>query len=566
MEMNRPRLTRPSGLPAEVWLVVGSLCGAGLFTGVPVLRALPDAFELLTDGGLWDSVGPLVLVLLIELGLVAAACFVLAWLLTQRDPVARLVAVAVSGSLAFGLLVGDVLDGTSATVTLLCSLAAFVGLTLLPGARACFASRPSPGPSPRPVVAAEVLVVMLSGVLLAIGVAYLPLAPVELKFAVVGLVLIAISVAGFKVRRRLQTADTPARTLVTALMAGAVVAILVGTEGAFTGPLYVPLALAVAVAVLLWLPQESQAYFGSAPKGGGMGAARLGLPRIGLPRIGQPRPDRPPAPVPPHSEESEASDYAPPPFSEFASPPPHPDDAPASPPATARIAASPASRSPVRPPPPAPTAPSPSRDASQPTSATGPAAPATPPGWLLAAPPAGFWPPERPRPEPRQYEVLDLGPTTPDEVAGSPALGIRFDTTSWFPVLEGREQARGAYLVSMVMFDGGGVDAVFRGTSTLLVTTSRLLGVCPRGESDDGPLDGAAGRLAVWSIQLDQLDWVQTDADAAAANGHLVLRGWDADGPWARLAKARVAVDGAFQPSSLAELADVVNRAKHASA
>jgi hypothetical protein len=181
----------------------------------------------------------------------------------------------------------------------------------------------------------------------------------------------------------------------------------------------------------------------------------------------------------------------------------------------------------------------------------------------LDAPPAGFWPPEQPRAEPRQYEVLDLGPTTPDDVRASPALGIRFDTTSWFPILEGREQVRGAYLVSMVMFDDGG-NAAFRGTSTLLVTASRLLGVCPRGESGDGALDGGAGRVAVWSVLLDQLDWVPTDA--AAGDGHLVLKGWDADGPWARLAKARVAADGAFQPCSLAELADVVNRAKHANA
>ena len=54
--------------------------------------------------------------------------------------------------------------------------------------------------------------------------------------------------------------------------------------------------------------------------------------------------------------------------------------------------------------------------------------------------------------------------------------------------------------------------------------------------------------------------------DPVADGGHLVLKGWDADRPWARLAKARVAADGAFQPCSLAELADLVNRAKHSSA
>jgi hypothetical protein len=159
-------------------------------------------------------------------------------------------------------------------------------------------------------------------------------------------------------------------------------------------------------------------------------------------------------------------------------------------------------------------------------------------------------------------EVVVLGPTSPDELQVAPAVGLRFDTTSWFPVPDGREQAKGVFLVSMVMFDDDAATA-FRGTSTLLVTSSRLLGVCPRGVTGaDGPLDH--GRVAVWSILLDQVDWVHVHE--SADGGHIVLKGSDTDTPWALVTKPRVADEGAFQSAPLADLAEVVNRAKHSSA
>ncbi|HVF14531.1 MAG TPA: hypothetical protein VM942_08025 [Acidimicrobiales bacterium] len=550
MEMNRPRLTMPAGLPPEMWAVIGLLVISGLFTGIPVLRALPAAVELLTSGGIWESVGPLILVLLLELGLVAAACFVLAWLLSQGDPVARGITVVVSGSLAFGILAGDVLDGTSALVTLVCSVAAVVGLTVVPSIRELFAARRPLGDVPASVLAAEVLVVVLSALLVAVGVAYLALATVETRFAVVGLALVGISVVAFRVRQRLQTGDPSARTLISGLMAGYVAAILLGTDGSFTGPLFIPLAVVVSVVALLWVPQDSHSFFG-----GGLSVRRPGGESSTYPEeahasdangtgAGSPlasgAPNRPTTPPPPPAPESYAPDRRP--------PAPRPQ---------ARRATAPA-------PAPAPVpVPAPPRAQASPRSASMPQA-LTPPGWLLEAPPPGFWPQERRRAEPRQYEVVDIGPQSPDDLQVAPRLGIRFDTTSWFPTLEGRDQVRGAYLVSMVMFDDTAADTAFRGTSTLLVTSSRLLGVCPRGESADGPLDPVAGRVAVWSVVLDQVDWLQ--AEGPGGGGHLTLKAWDSDGPWALLAKPRVAADGAFHPTGLSDLADVVNRAKQSSA
>src|SRR5205085_8820977 len=153
------------------------------------------------------------------------ACFLLAWQLSQADPVARIMTVVVAGSLAFGLLAGNGFDDGSSTITMLCSFAAVGWLTVPPRAKEFFAGRAS-GPAPTPVVAAEALVVMLAAVLLAVGVAYLPVLSVRAKYGVVGLALIGIAVTCFRSRRRLSTGDPGARTLVSGLMGGAAVALL----------------------------------------------------------------------------------------------------------------------------------------------------------------------------------------------------------------------------------------------------------------------------------------------------------------------------------------------------
>ncbi len=567
MELNRPRRSLPADLPPELWAVIGLLCVAGLFTGIPVLQHLGDAFELITDGGLWDSFGLLVLVLYLELGFFAVLCFLLARLLSQGDPVARVVTVVVSGSLAVGLLVGSGLDDGSATVTVLCSIAAVACLVAPPRVREFLADRAPGAVAPTGVVAAGALVVMLGAILVAVGVAYLPVMSVRAKFGFAGLALAGIGIVCLKDRRRLPTGDPAARTQVSGLMAGAVLAILLGNEGSLTGPLFIPLAMAVAVVGLLWVPPDIQAFFAAgrsldvdaADREDDSGFAPLppaplprtrSVPMSPRPPLGpEPEPRSPPPPPAPVAPRAPLAPFDPGPAPSSASrSSPYAPAPPSLPPSVPRPVESDPT---VGPSPPRPTAP--------------PVAGriATPPGWLLDAPPAGFWPPERRRADPRRYQVIDVVPSGPDELQVAPDLGIRFDTASWFPVLEGREQVRGAYLVSMAMFDDATAGTAFRGTSTLLVTSARLVGVCARGDSAAGPLDPGAGRVAVWRVLLDQVDWVR--AEGSAEGGHLALKGWDAERPWALLAKPRVAVEGAFRPSALSDLAEVVNRAKHTS-
>ena len=55
------------------------------------------------------------------------------------------------------------------------------------------------------------------------------------------------------------------------------------------------------------------------------------------------------------------------------------------------------------------------------------------------------------------------------------------------------------------------------------------------------------GRVVAWRVLLDQVDWVR--AEGSADGGHLILKGYDADRPWALMTKPRVAVEGEFQPA-----------------
>jgi hypothetical protein len=536
VEVDRPRLSTPLGPPPEVWLVVALLCGAGLSIGVPVVQALPDALGLVTA----ESIGLLVLALVAALALLALTCFLLAWQVTRADPVARVVTVVVAGSLAFGLLLGDGVADFEGKVTLLCSVAAVVCLTVPARAKEFFA-RQAGGAVPAAVVGAEAAVLLLAAILLLVGIACVRAGAQDAEYAVGGLGMVGVSIAGVKVRRRLETPDQAARALMSALMAGAVVAILVATEGSVTGPLFIPLGMAVSIVLLLWLPQESQAFYRRRPSQTGDDD-----PADDVPPLDATGPRMPPPPTPGARPVDDVAVAALPLVR-----------APDRPSSIDRPLPPPVGLSPSTTPPPPPAAPSPP----PPAAPTQP--PPTPPDWLLAAPPPGFWPSEpgpvavaRPR-----YELVDVDASAADGHQSS-ELGFRFDTTSWFPAVDDPGLVRGVYLVAMVMFDDGGEATAFRGTSTLVVMPDRLVGVCARGDSEAGRLDPDERRVAAWLLLLDQVDWVR--AEGPADGGRLTLKGWDADRPWATLSRPRVVEDGAFRPAAVSELVDVVNRAKQA--
>ena len=361
-------------------------------------------------------------------------------------------------------------------------------------------------------------------------------------------------------------------------MAGYVVAVLLGSEGAFTGPLFIPLGVAVSVVVLLWIPQESQAFFGGADRRrpGRAAAPDLRPP----PAVDRPAPPPVRRPVRPHvapgrcrrrtagtppspAATAAAHRSAVPPPAAPVRPRPSAADVPRRPPA--RVAPTARARPPTVAAPPPPARPAGGLRLGPARRRRRRAAPTRPhrPGWLLEAPPAGFWPPERRRAEPRQYEVVDVGPPGPRPPGGArPRRPVRHHVVVPGP------RGRGAGPGRLPGLDGdvrrprrhrlpGHLDA-----ARDVVPPARR--VSPGRERRPGRSTAAPAGWRCGASRSTRSTGCRPRA--SADDGHLTLKGWDVDQPWALLAKPRVATDGAFRPARLAELADVVNRAKHSSA
>lgn len=160
-----------------------------------------------------------------------------------------------------------------------------------------------------------------------------------------------------------------------------------------------------------------------------------------------------------------------------------------------------------------------------------------------------------------RYEVARLNARTPGRRGTSPALGVAYDVASWFPVADPGEASRAAYVLSVVLLDGSDRprDFVVRGKSTLLLTDQRLVGVCPEGESSQGPFRAETGNVAVWAMALD--DMSPATVARSAATEHVIIRSRETHKPWLLLAKPQQVVNGALRPVGLHDMVDLVNHA-----
>ena len=164
VELNRPRARCRRPCRRSCWPSSGCCAWPACSPASPSSRPCPTPSTSSPTAACGSRSAPWCWSWWPELGLVAGACFLLAWQLSQGDAVARVVAIVVAGSLAFGLLVGDGLDdavghgdpgvlgggGRRASPS-------------PPRARDFFADRPAGERPPAPVVAAEAVVVVALG-------------------------------------------------------------------------------------------------------------------------------------------------------------------------------------------------------------------------------------------------------------------------------------------------------------------------------------------------------------------------------------------------------------------
>lgn len=251
-------------LPTELQVIIGLLAATGAFLVLACLQALPDMFELYGETGdfapLSRAFGSLILIGMIYVGGIGACLLALAWQLKMADRVGRILTIAVSVIVAIGLLTADQRTGWE-TVAMLCAIA--IAGTLIASARIreLFTGEHADQTDvPEAVVAAQSLlmpILVLQGLT---GLAMLPVGELDGKFIAIGLALVATSVVVGKFSAALRSADPSARVAVsTAMGAYAVLALLAELDGM---ALVASLGFGAVVAGLLWLPEQSQQFFG----------------------------------------------------------------------------------------------------------------------------------------------------------------------------------------------------------------------------------------------------------------------------------------------------------------
>jgi hypothetical protein len=180
-----------------------------------------------------------------------------------------------------------------------------------------------------------------------------------------------------------------------------------------------------------------------------------------------------------------------------------------------------------------------------------------PPAPLTAAPPPP--PPTMPPARPPVFHQA-VGVAFDATTARSAELDLTYDQQSWFATPEPGERVLGALLVSMLMVaDDTGAPPVFQGTSTLLVTDRRLVGVCPKGSSAYGPLDTTHGPVVLWSAPIAVL--ARIEPGSSSSGPHVAIGRAGGPSPWLLLARPRVADGGSFRAAEMAELFDILRRA-----
>jgi hypothetical protein len=273
----QPKIRPPEGLwsslrepparsvPPRLWTVIVLLALVGVVIVVPTLFLLVDSLALFSFGNGFDTAfGVFVMVLLLVPLVFGLGCLYLARRIQQGDRVARVLAIVLCLSAAAACLLTGARDlGWVLAGLLALGTAAMLGLD--PVVRSHFTGEDARyGAEPSGVVAARALMVVVAAGMLLVGVLFLPLAAYEPSLAVYGVLEVVIALGVFYLSRRLAAGDTTARVLATGLALVYLMDAIVAGHG--EPGVILPVALALCVIGLLWLPDSSRRYFAGLPR------------------------------------------------------------------------------------------------------------------------------------------------------------------------------------------------------------------------------------------------------------------------------------------------------------
>lgn len=160
--------------------------------------------------------------------------------------------------------------------------------------------------------------------------------------------------------------------------------------------------------------------------------------------------------------------------------------------------------------------------------------------------------------------------TAADELV-STRLGVQYNRRTWFPCLPASETSGEKWVVmietkadrsrnSISSTDSPDTrDVEVSGKSTLLVTTTRILGACAQGRCLLGPLGPLEGPVAVWDFSFDGVSSVTHMAAEAQEGESIALTAlWHSE-PTLYIRSPRKLVDGKLRVVNLEELIDAIS-------
>jgi hypothetical protein len=244
----------------RLWIVIGLLAAVGaLLTGV-TLYLVVETLPLYGDGGLGVAIATFILLVLTTPLIFGLGLLYLARRIQQGDRLARVFAIVTCAAVALAcLLTGD--RDVGFVLTALLAIGVIVMLTLDPVVRAHFSGEDARyANEPIPVVAARVLMVVVAACDVLVAVSFFVLAPYAGGLVIWGVVIAAIAISVFVLSRQLAVGNSTARVLTTLLAAAYFLVALLAGHGA--PGVILPVALALSIVGLLWLPSKSRSYFG----------------------------------------------------------------------------------------------------------------------------------------------------------------------------------------------------------------------------------------------------------------------------------------------------------------
>jgi hypothetical protein len=251
-----------SGLPLELWLVIAAFALPGAWVTIKIITALPDAVNAMGSSFFGFRIGLALFLLVVLVGLVGVAMLVISWRLYNRDRVGRGLAYAFAGTLVVSIAFSN--DQTAAEGwAMILSIVGIVILAMAPRVRRIFDEQASSVGEPTSVVVSRMLIAIFSAFAVLVAVIYILLSTISGKYAAAGIIALLLAAGAMRLSRGVSTGDRQARLFVSIGAAGYIVLLL--ALGRASAGLLIPIGLAGAAVLCLWIPNDARAFFGDSP-------------------------------------------------------------------------------------------------------------------------------------------------------------------------------------------------------------------------------------------------------------------------------------------------------------